>query len=127
MDIIIYPEIIEKLYELLWEDSELVLKKGLKNREKKKENLKKKTVETQKHDEATIRSVGFQHNIIEGKVRSPWIIIPLSKTNDKTKECWTLRLGDLTIKTIPPETWSMGRDDLETLYYEHFNFELSGF
>ena len=72
-----------------------------------------------------IKSVGFQYNIIEGSVKSPWIVIPLCKTNDKTKECWVLRVGDLNI-TTPTDDWSLGRSDHE-LYYEHFHLYLKNF
>ena len=60
-----------------------------------------------------------QYNIIEGVVHSPWIVIPLSSTNDYNKECWVLRLGDLNIAT---KDVFLKRD-----YYESLTLELKHF
>lgn len=49
----------------------------------------------------SVAGAGFQFNIIEGFIESPWIIIPLSYTNDTTKDCWVCRVGDLNIETPP--------------------------
>lgn len=66
----------------------------------------------------------FQQNIIEGFIESPWIIIPLSRTNDTSKDCWVVRLGDLNIET-PPIQSSAKMD--QRIFYERFFIQLKSF
>ena len=38
--------------------------------------------------------------MIKGKVKSPWVVLPLSTNNDMSKDCWVVRLGDFYINTL---------------------------
>ena len=71
-------------------------------------------------------SMGLQYQIVRGIIHSPWIVIPLSHTNDASKECWVLRLGDLTIDT-PQDSFSSKAKKDNYLYYERFHLELKHF
>lgn len=44
-----------------------------------------------------VRQFKYQKTIIKGKVKSPWVVVPLSTNNDMKKECWVVRLGDFFI------------------------------
>jgi hypothetical protein len=74
---------LEKLYKLFFIDAP-TKKKG-NNTKRKFENKTKKNIDYDLKDDATLAALGYQHNIIEGNISSPWIIFPLSKINDKKR------------------------------------------
>lgn len=49
----------------------------------------------EQNDYQSIKNSGFQKNIINARIHSPWIIMPLSRINDSLSDCWVIRLGDL--------------------------------
>ena len=73
------------------------------------------------NDYAAIKNFGFQRNIINARIHSPWIIVPLCRINDHSSDCWVLRLGDLEVNT-PMEV-----DPKQQMYYEGYNVMLENF
>lgn len=57
-----------------------------------------------------VKQFKLQKTIIKGKVKSPWIVLPLSTNNDMNKECWVVRLGDFFINT-PDQQMLEGEDN----------------
>jgi hypothetical protein len=92
IQITVYPEVMSKLYDIFLKDKD---KEADKSYSAKKKKSRTKTQEPMNH----LAGTGFQYNVIEGFIQSPWIIIPLSHTNDSSKDTWVLRLGDLNIET----------------------------
>lgn len=93
IEITIYPEAFKQFYKILLGDKESKPQpktKGKRQRERG-ENV----------DQNMVRQFKLQKTIIKGKVKSPWVVLPLSTNNDMGRECWVVRLGDFFIS--PPE------------------------
>ena len=88
IEVTVYPEVISKLYLIFIADALEVKKRNEINKNpmttaKKKNGAPKKPVVQESHDLTT--SMGLQYQIIRGTICSPWVIIPLSHTNDTSK------------------------------------------
>ena len=76
--------------------------------DKDSNKLGKSNVKKKKHRESfvegglnqnDVKQFRLQKTVIRGKVKSPWVVLPLSINNDMSKECWVVRLGDFYINT----------------------------
>jgi hypothetical protein len=91
IEITIYPEAFKQFYEIL-------LGEGGERR-KKRGGRRKEGKEVVEDSRRTVRQIGFQKTIIRAKVRTPWIVLPLTAVNDPAQECWVARLGDFYVDT----------------------------
>lgn len=76
-------------------------------------------------NKTSVRQIGFQKTIIKGKIKTPWIVLPLSPINNLAQECWVARFGDFYIDT-PEHDYAHVKTE-EEIFYEQYKLQLKRF